>query len=393
MQLKPHNRVGAAVALWLCAGCTAPFGLEYENTYLAGRVHNPTPDVVYQVGDTNGNGLIDENEQPAPPRIEQESAGSTIASTPQGASSSNTLMHGFLDVGDGVLDGDGFADDIGRSGQSSPQGSVLVPFDPVPDTRIGGLNSNDFGDLVTLPTSFNSLFLGSWVQSQDLELLQVHRFEALVFDRPEERSRFAIRPPGEEGTTRDTELEETKEPQPDTFVELGYGARFHIRDDRQRLRASGGVLGNSYWNTTIDNQAVGPVITASVGVDRDGWTITAGGSVGAAYNDGDGEQAVGIGEDLVLRGQFNSPLFFDPTYSRNNDSEQNFTFITDFSAEARYQIRPGLSAGVSYYAFFLSAVRHAEDQIDYTLPNMGFINGGTDDLIMQTALASIEYRR
>ena len=282
------------------------------------------------------------------------------------------LMTGFLDVvngvspglpgtvlgndvnGDGILDGDGFADDIDRDGHFGPDGFEGGDPGEVPNT-VGGAPA-DFDDLVTLPTSFQTVFVRNSTAINGIEFMRTHRLSNRHHMQKHQNNE----------------------------IEFSYGARYVRLRDEFVVNGFGGVLGTSSWDTRIDNNMVGPQVALRWLHQRNRMRLDWGGRFLFGYNVQNWEQDASLGEDLIP-GQNNHPLYFPPTVSNHGRRDDDFSPVVEMRVQASYQLTSSLSAKLGYNALFMDNIRRAAQQVDYTLPSMGFIDGGTQDIFINGA--------
>ncbi len=285
------------------------------------------------------------------------------------------LMSGFLDVvdgtigavpggalegdtnGDGVLDGDGMADDIDRDGQFGPDGLDTEDPGEIPDRLGGGLNA-DFGDLVVLPTSFQTLGVRNSTEMQGIEIMRTHRLD---------NRHHMTKKQGNE-------------------LELSYGVRYLRLKDNFLVNGTGGVLGTSFWDTTITNNLVGPQIAMKWRRQRRRLLLDFGGRFLFGYNIQNFDQSAALGEDLIT-GQHNHPLFLQPTVSTHGKQENDFSPLVEIRAQASYQVTSAIALKLGYTATFIDNIRRASQQVRYRLPGngnsfMGFRDGGTQEIFI-----------
>jgi len=280
------------------------------------------------------------------------------------------LMRGFIDVldntigtvpggaleadtnGDGVLDGDGLADDINNNGQFGPDGFISTTDGTAPDKLPLG-SGPDFGDLVTLPTSFQTVSVRNSTELQGIEIMRMHRLSNRHLMAKHQNN----------------------------DLEFQYGVRYLRLRDNFLVNGSGGVLGTSFWDTTITNNLVGPQIALKWKHQRRRILFDFGGRFLFGYNIQNFNQTAALGEDLIP-GQHNHPLFFPPTVSKHGKQENDFSPVVELRAQASYQLSSAIALKLGYTATFVDNIRRAAQQVKYQLPNMGFRNGGTQEIFI-----------
>jgi hypothetical protein len=257
-----------------------------------------------------------------------------------------SLMLGFLDVWStpgqgGPFTPDGFPDDIDDDGQHGP---IFDLEDPawVPETRIIGSGA-DFEDIVLLPTSWQFVDVRNSTESRGFEVMRRHRLNNNHYMAKHQNN----------------------------FVELSYGARFLQLRDNFVVNGFGGVLGNSFWDTTVKNNLVGPQIGLRWLHQRHRFLLDWNGRCMLAYNIEDFYQRASLGEDLVP-GQYNRPLWFSPTYSVHGKQEQDFSPTAEMRVQASYQVTSNLALKLGYTAIFVPNISRSAAQVRYELPRMGF---------------------
>ncbi|NOY40937.1 MAG: BBP7 family outer membrane beta-barrel protein [Planctomycetes bacterium] len=281
------------------------------------------------------------------------------------------LMLGFLDVvdglvvggspggaleadsnGDGILDGDGLADDIDKDGQHGPDGFVSdTAF--IPDVDFVTANP-DFDDLVQLPTSFQSVDIRNTSEMKGVEIMRTHRLS--------NRHKMAKRQGNQ--------------------YELSYGVRYLRLRDQFVVNGSGGVLGRSFWDTQVMNNVVGPQIGLKWMHQRRRMRLDWGGRFLFGYNAANLSQTAALGQDLVP-GQLNKPLYFPPTYANHGKLEKEFSPVIEVRLQTSFQVTGAIALKLGYTATFIDNIRRASQQVKYELPNMGFRDGaGTQDIFI-----------
>jgi hypothetical protein len=257
------------------------------------------------------------------------------------------LMLGFLDVygspigSGGPFTPDGTPDDIDDDGQHGPAFDLEDPA-WLPETRILGSGS-DFEDIVLLPTSWQFVDVRNSTETQGVEFMRRHRLNNNHYMAKHQNN----------------------------VVELSYGARYLRLQDDFFVTGFGGVLGNSFWNTTIFNNLVGPQIALKWLHQRHRFLIDWNGRFLFGYNIQDFEQIASLGEDLVP-GQYNRPLWFSSTYSVHGKQENSFSPMAEMRVQASYQVTSNIAFRLGYTAIFVDNISRSTNQVRYELPRMGF---------------------
>ncbi len=265
------------------------------------------------------------------------------------------LMRGFIDVIDGsggTFQPDGLSDDVDGDGQFGPDGYDLEDPGRVPDSYFIGDLRGDFDDIVNLPTSFQFLNARSVTKTDGIELMKTHRLS--------NKHRMAKNQ--------------------NNVVEAGYGVRYMRLRDEFNVNGFGGTMGESFWDTRIDNNLVGPQISLKWMHQRKRIRFDLGGRFMFAYNVMNMEQDAALGQDLIP-GQLNRTLFMGPTVSSHGKREEDFSPTAELRVQGSYQITRALAAKLGYTAIFVDNIRRSAQHVKYQLPNMGFReNAGTQEI-------------
>ena len=275
------------------------------------------------------------------------------------------FMDGFLDVydgaiigtvpgdvleddsnGDGILDGDGIADDINLNGIHGPDFADLLPPGEIPDTVIEAI---DFGDLVELPTTFQTVNVQSSLETTSAQFMKFKELQATRSDR--------------------------------TGVALLYGIRYTRFKDELFVNATGGVLGQSSWDTVIRNHLFGPQLGCRWDANHGRWGFELDGRALMAVNFEDWEQDVAIGQDLIPS-QHNHPLYFSPTVHHHGKRKYEFAPMGELKFTTRYRLTKGFTVNLGFNGLFVDGVRRAGTHIKYRLPEMGFVEGKRESIFL-----------
>ena len=257
--------------------------------------------------------------------------------------------------GDGIPDGDGFADDRDDDNRHGPDGN-----DPMnTDTPGPVAGPTDFDDLVTFLPTFQTVTMRNYTRLRGIELMKMYRFK-----------------PRNGGGV----------------LEFYYGARYVKFRDNFRVDTTGGTLGTSFWDTTMSNNLVGPQLGFKYQKGRGRWTMNSQGRFLFGYNVQDWDQSGQVGSNIVA-GAHNSPLFFNPHAFKHGRQEQNFSPMAEMRLEASYQLTQAISFKLGWTGTYIGNVRRASTSVNYTLPNMGFVDNGTQDIFINGANIGFEINR
>ena len=261
------------------------------------------------------------------------------------------MLLGFLPV-DADLDGtiDGFAD-------------------------LDGDGVLDLDDLIVHLTSFDEVTVRNRTELDGIDLMKTYRFK-----------------PSSHGS----------------FVEFSFGARYLRFHDNFRVDAFGGILNDlqlggidpanpveqktSFWDTTIENHIVGPQVAMKWTKRIGRFSYNANGRFTFGYNVQDHDQVgqIGTGLDTDLVGQ---PILMSNTAFRHGKQEQDFSPLVELRTELNYHLTTDFALKLGFNATFIDNIRRASRQVDYTLPNMGFIDGGTQEIFVAGVNFGCEFNR
>jgi hypothetical protein len=267
------------------------------------------------------------------------------------------LFRGFIDVigpSGGAFAPDGLADDIDGDSQYGPDGYDLDDPGRAPDSIYLPDPRGDWDDLVVLPTSFQFLNARNSTKSDGIELMKSHRLD--------NRHRMVKNQ--------------------NNVVEFGYGVRYLRLRDKYDVVGFGGTMGQSFWDTRIDNNLVGPQISLKWMHQKNRFRLDWSGRFMFAYNIMNMEQDAALGQDLVP-GQYNRSWYMGPTVSSHGQQDNDFSPTAEMRVNGSYQISRAIALNLGYTATFVDNIRRAAQQVKYELPNMGFREGaGTQEIFI-----------
>ncbi|MEX0937509.1 MAG: BBP7 family outer membrane beta-barrel protein [Pirellulales bacterium] len=268
----------------------------------------------------------------------------------------NTML-GFVDFEDPFAAGDGpdgFADDLDDDGIHGWDG-FDADGNGVPDT----LAPTDYDDLRTLLPTFEEVLVRNLAETSGVELMRAHRLDPLHYGG---------------------------------VVEFYYGARFLQFDEDYLVSGIGGTLSDSNWDTTAQNNMVGPQVATRYINRRGRWTLDLEGRFFAAYNIQNLEQKGIIGSLLVPSG-LNQPLFLNPTTFFHTRTDKHFSPFVELRLETSYQLTKAVALTVGYTAMYADKVARASDYVKYRLPDMGLRSERPQDMFTNGVNFGIEINR
>jgi len=164
-------------------------------------------------------------------------------------------------------------------------------------------------------------------------------------------------------------------------LEVAYGARFLRMYDQFNVTALGGIMGTSFWDTSFINQIVGPQVAMKWVNQRGRWTLTANTKFLFGYNIQDWNQEGGIGTEFIP-GATNRPLYAQPTYFNHSLARQDFSPVAELRVEMAYHITQSVALKAAYNGMFVGNIRRAANSVRYNLPDMGYLDAGSQDLLV-----------
>ncbi len=173
-------------------------------------------------------------------------------------------------------------------------------------------------------------------------------------------------------------------------LELSAGARYLQFEDYFSFLGDGGILGRTFSNNWLDNQIVGPQVRAKWVNQRQRWRLSGTTSFMFGYNTQNWSQENGIGAELVP-GAVNRLLYAQPTYSTHGLQKRHFSPVGELRLESAYYLTQALALKVGYTGMYVGNIRRAATSVRYTLPDMGFRNSGTQNLISNGVDFGIEF--
>jgi hypothetical protein len=171
---------------------------------------------------------------------------------------------------------------------------------------------------------------------------------------------------------------------------LSFGARFLEVYDQFRVDALGSFMGNSFWDTSFTNSIVGPQLGLKWVNQRQRWRLTADARFMFGYNTADWDQIGLIGERLIP-GALNAPLFGRPTAFSHGVQDRDFSPVAELRLQAAYQLTTSLAIKTGYTGYFAGNIRRAAPSVLYRLPDMGFVDTGGEDLLINGFDLGIEF--
>ncbi|MEX2119960.1 MAG: BBP7 family outer membrane beta-barrel protein [Pirellulales bacterium] len=279
-----------------------------------------------------------------------------------------SVLEGFVDI-----NVDGFADDLNFNNVFGPDGidlgtpndapppAFILPFDGIPDAPF----PTDFSDLVSLPIIFKNVYVRHSAKAWGVEAMRLWRLK-----------------PGKRGG----------------WWEILAGARYMKFDDELWVHGEGevflyidiisglpfdgihGALADSKWDTTAENNIVGPQLGLRYSRQRGRFGFSAEGrflagtnmqsirQLGFIANPPRTNRAISI--FTLVPGD---PLNLFPTAFQHTFKATEFAPVAELRVDASYQLFSKVSFNVGWTGMFADGIARSSNMIDYTLPSMGIL--------------------
>lgn len=240
------------------------------------------------------------------------------------------------------LNNDGVQDDINNNnifGNNSPFNfDASVPRDGVLDTYLGP----DFGDLLSLPVSFGTLFSINFTKLSSYELMRVIRWDPL-----------------HTGGT----------------MEWMYGLRYTQISDDFLIRGIGGtgILTTMNIDSSLRNHLIGPQVGLRWNKQTGAWRVGAEGRFMAAENF----------QQIQVNSRFTgtNTQLQSGTIVGGNDSQSDATWapLGELRLDLAYQVTNAISLRIGYTGLIAGGITRASRRVDYQLPQALVLDSNKDE--------------
>lgn len=167
-------------------------------------------------------------------------------------------------------------------------------------------------------------------------------------------------------------------------LDLGYGVRYLRLRDNFYWEGLGGFLGRTLADTEAQNSIFGPQIRGSWTSQHGRWSTTIDGRCLLGYNVQDIDQNGLIGSALAP-GKVNRSLTGQPHAVRYGRTDNDFSPVIEFRAETKYQITSSIAARLGYTAMFIDNITRSSQVMNWSLPDLGILEGGQQDIFINGA--------
>jgi hypothetical protein len=230
-----------------------------------------------------------------------------------------------------------------------PDGNVILVF-------------TDFGDLHEFNIFFDNVTIRSTTETDGVELMWTHNLTNNHYMAKHQNNRLT----------------------------LSGGARFLRLYDQFRVDAEGSILGRSFWDTSFTNQIVGPQVGLRWENQRQRWRLSADTRFMFGYNVADWDQNGLMGEELIP-GAINRPLYARPTAFADGLQENEFSPVAELRVQASYHVWKGAALKAGYTGSYVGNIRRAAPSVRYALPDMGYVDTGGEDFLINGFDLGVEF--
>lgn len=274
------------------------------------------------------------------------------------------FLIGIVGSGPGLLE-DEIADDLDGDGVQG-----VAVFLDADDNPIG--LAVDFDDLHMFNIRFNQLLIRNRTETQGIEIMHTHYL-----------------------TNRHKMVKHQN-----NNLEFGYGVRFLMLEDEFFFDGTSDLLGSMQFETETENQIVGPQVRLKWSTQRKNWNFAVDGRCLFGYNIVDlGHRGFyGLDTELVnddgtviatlpgmIPGGLNNLVSAQPTTYDYGRRDNEFSPVIELRADLSYQMTRSVAARLGYTAIFIDNLSRASQVTDYSLPNMGLLQGGEQDIFINGA--------
>jgi hypothetical protein len=173
-------------------------------------------------------------------------------------------------------------------------------------------------------------------------------------------------------------------------ISISGGVRFLRLHDRFNVDAAGSILHDAVWNTAFTNQIVGPQVAFSWVNQRQRWRLATDMRFLFGYNVADWEQDGLMGFGLVPGG-LNQPLYARPTAFSHGLREQDFSPVGELRVHASYHFTKAFALKAGYTGSYIGNIRRAAPSVLYRLPDMGYKDAGTQQIVINGFDLGVEF--
>ena len=175
-------------------------------------------------------------------------------------------------------------------------------------------------------------------------------------------------------------------------LSVSWGARYLRMNDEFDVTANGSIIGNSFWDTSFTNNIVGPQVGVQWVNERQRWRIQTDARFMAGYNIANWNQNGLMGESSIP-GAINRLLYMRPTTLNKGLQEQEFAPVGELRVAASYHITSGFALKAGYTGSVIGGIKRAASSVKYSLPEMGYVDSGTQQMLINGLDFGVEFVR
>jgi hypothetical protein len=110
----------------------------------------------------------------------------------------------------------------------------------------------------------------------------------------------------------------------------------------------------------------------------------------AGYNVANWNQLGTMGSDSIP-GALNRLLYMRPTALNNGLREEEFAPVGELRVAAKYHVTSGFSLNVGYTGNYIGGIKRAATSVRYSLPDMGYVDSGTQNMLINGVDFGVEF--
>jgi hypothetical protein len=250
------------------------------------------------------------------------------------------------------------ADDINGNGIMASEPIVIIGPDGV--ARVGFLH--DFGDLHKFDIFFDQVTVHNRTNVNGVELMWTHDLSRQNYMAKNQNNTLTV----------------------------SWGARFMRMYDEFDVNALGSILGDSFWDTSFTNNIVGPQVGIQWINERQRWRFQADARFMAGANIANWNQVGVIGEELIP-GALNRLLYARPTGFSSGLRDTEFAPVGELRLSTTYHVTNAFALNVGYTGSVVGGIKRAATSVHYSLPEMGYVDSGTQQLLINGLDFGVEF--
>jgi hypothetical protein len=175
-------------------------------------------------------------------------------------------------------------------------------------------------------------------------------------------------------------------------LSVSWGARFLRLYDEFDVNALGSVIGDSFWDTSFTNNIVGPQVGFQWVNERQRWRIQTDARFMAGYNIANWNQTGLMGQDSIP-GALNRLLYMRPNALNHGLREEEFAPVGELRVAASYHVTTGFAVNVGYTGSVIGGIKRASTSVKYSLPEMGYVDTGAQQMLTNGLDFGVEFVR